>query len=787
MSSEATVAIRFAVRDAEVVRQALERMGKDGETALKKLDTAGQAPSKSLNLVSSVVNDLRGRATGLAVGLGPVGAGLISVGPAGLLAAAGIGALAAGLGRVQEGAKAFGQYAMMMRDLSEQTGFTTPQVQTLIDLLLRHGVAADKSATGLNHLSAEFANAQRGAGELYAELRRIDPALAEQFASARSLGDALNVLAVAESKTDTATASLLNKFAFGRGGAGFGPALLEMAGKGGLGAITDAAVKAGTAIDGGIIERQAAAATESERRARIVEQNWNEAFANIYNKWKDFKNLIGIGPDGEIKISLIVKQATEALFVDITKLPTASIERELANAKQQLSQVADRLANRSAKLPSPDDENYLGEQLFRSTSRPRRQATQDDEKQKKALQERIDLYQQELAFRSKSRDMSLQEGETPAGAINPDRDEEARKRLTRIVENERLRLGLLGDVAKAQEKIEAQNNEIDLKRRNGAAVSDSEAANIKAGQALQVTAGEISIRTRLGVATATERLIQTENELNHLRDIGKISEAQRTDALMLYRKELEATLRTEETRRSNLPGVTGLAREFGDVGKQIDQGLTTSLGNLNTSLVDIETGAKKGSDAIKDMGTQFARTAFGIVNQIFVVQPLAAALRNSLGGISFPGAFQLAPPLPIGPGGAGASSEGTIGGTGLPGFGGRYASGGTLPPGKWGIAGEHGPEPIFSGNAPLIVVPNSGMIDPRSASGSPAGGAPVVNVEVHNYHSGADVQTKQRSDGTLEVHINDMINRAVAGGIGSPRGLVAQALTARDSGRNLRG
>nr|BDD45285.1 hypothetical protein 7 [bacterium] len=40
-------------------------------------------------------------------------------------------------------------------------------------------------------------------------------------------------------------------------------------------------------------------------------------------------------------------------------------------------------------------------------------------------------------------------------------------------------------------------------------------------------------------------------------------------------------------------------------------------------------------------------------------------------------------------------------------FGGFFADGGTLRPGQWGIAGERGPEPIFAGNMPLNVMPNS--------------------------------------------------------------------------------
>lgn len=41
-------------------------------------------------------------------------------------------------------------------------------------------------------------------------------------------------------------------------------------------------------------------------------------------------------------------------------------------------------------------------------------------------------------------------------------------------------------------------------------------------------------------------------------------------------------------------------------------------------------------------------------------------------------------------------------------FGGFFADGGYLPPGKWGIAGEKGPEPIFGGKTGVTVQSNSG-------------------------------------------------------------------------------
>ncbi len=53
-------------------------------------------------------------------------------------------------------------------------------------------------------------------------------------------------------------------------------------------------------------------------------------------------------------------------------------------------------------------------------------------------------------------------------------------------------------------------------------------------------------------------------------------------------------------------------------------------------------------------------------------------------------------------------------------FGGFFADGGYLAPGKWGIAGERGPEPIFGGKTGMTIQPN----------GSSGGGSVVINQSI---------------------------------------------------------
>jgi hypothetical protein len=81
--------------------------------------------------------------------------------------------------------------------------------------------------------------------------------------------------------------------------------------------------------------------------------------------------------------------------------------------------------------------------------------------------------------------------------------------------------------------------------------------------------------------------------------------------------------------------------------------------------------------------------------------------------------------------------------SGLP----KFAEGGTLGAGKWGIAGEAGPELI---RGPANVLPFSKM-------GAQAGGAKVT---VNNY-SGAQVQARQLSDGEILVVVGQMMDQKI--------------------------
>jgi len=159
---------------------------------------------------------------------------------------------------------------------------------------------------------------------------------------------------------------------------------------------------------------------------------------------------------------------------------------------------------------------------------------------------------------------------------------------------------------------------------------------------------------------------------------------------------------------------------------QTIEGLADSMSSIFGVIVS-GTGSVK--DAFADMGRSVAQT----------LEQLAAQLLKS----SIITLLKYLPGLLAGGGGAGINFGGMT-------FGGLYADGGNLGSGKWGIAGENGPEII---HGPANITP----MDKGAGSSN-------VNVTVIN-NSSASVNTRKNTMGDLEIMVEDiMADKAARGG-----------------------
>ncbi len=204
----------------------------------------------------------------------------------------------------------------------------------------------------------------------------------------------------------------------------------------------------------------------------------------------------------------------------------------------------------------------------------------------------------------------------------------------------------------------------------------------------------LAIRERLGVAGVEEitnvRLAQTYDDL---AKAGVKSAEDRATAERIVRREAIETAKAIEVRASSLPGLTKLGQDAADTAKQFDKLGTDSIANLNSSLLDFETGAKSGAEAFKDLEKQVIRSLLNMLNQMLIVAPIAQALRSLFGFVPGVGSSG---PLNLLPSGIGHNAGGT-----------DNWRGGL----SW--VGERGPE--------LLNVPRGAQIIPntRSAAAAP--------------------------------------------------------------------
>ena len=166
-----------------------------------------------------------------------------------------------------------------------------------------------------------------------------------------------------------------------------------------------------------------------------------------------------------------------------------------------------------------------------------------------------------------------------------------------------------------------------------------------------------------------------------------------------------------------------LFRSTSDVAR--DLGLTFS-----SAFEDAIVGGNKLSDVLRGLEQDILR----IVTRKLVTEPLGNFATAALKGLMSPG------------GGAGGGLSGLISSAGSwlsSIFGGFFADGGYLPPGRWGIAGERGPEPIFGGRTGLTV--------------QPAGASTQI---VNHFHlsGAADMRTQQQ----MAARAGESVQRALA-------------------------
>jgi hypothetical protein len=243
-------------------------------------------------------------------------------------------------------------------------------------------------------------------------------------------------------------------------------------------------------------------------------------------------------------------------------------------------------------------------------------------------------------------------------------------------------------------------------------------------------------------AQALKRIIDPADEAGEaVRQLNASVESAFGNTAIARAKQLQAVIDEINKRASADPALR----------KQADQAID--------GLIGVKDRAAETNTAVRDLGLTFSSAFEDAITNISDVRNIIQGLEKDL--LRLGTRELLTKPLfekfseflkPTGGGSSGAGFAGLFDGLKTGGanifasigklFSGGFAGGGLIPPGRWGIVGEDGPEPAFGGRTGLTVRPNDSF-----------GGTTVVNIMAQ------DVNSFNASRAQIAAQIGDAVNR----------------------------
>jgi hypothetical protein len=630
----------------------------------------------------------------LSAGAGPVGTFLSALGPWGIAAAVGLGAVEKMMREVSEGAHELAQKAKMLREFSESTGLTTDQVQQLRIAGVQFGLSTNDIETGVQRFTRAFAELRLGTGGMLDQIRRIRPELADQMAAVRDPAEALVLLGRAMDATkDKFEANALAIAAFGRGGARSAEFIKSFA---------QGISEAGGTLDRDMIEKLVKLEVEIAKMSARAKQNINSIFAipalesEVWwmSKWLAFTE------------SVKNFKASPDLFKLKNGDPSPLLNKLLELGKKYLDPSAAarrRLGLDATGAQSVDESGMItGMSVPLPRARPREATPEYQlETQKKIITVLGDAATAEKKLAAAHAELDLEGGKLKIGTDELTR---AHNLLNESFANTKLQANIsaLGSAATVTEQMTAKVSALRL----------------------QLDKREIDpqyFKRAVGGLADDEAIRKQQDMVNALGDL-----ATSTDVYKLKVMQLDQALKQEKiTQETYAKAVIAAKPEF----QALSEGISAAGQNITSGLTDIVMGTKSVADGFRSMALAVIRSLTEMIIKMEVTIPLMNALKQGASSIfGFGNTSSVVNGVTVYSGsGANAVSAGGAGSTVANVFEGGL-SGGMVG----SLGGRHYVHPAYFDDAPRFA--QGGMIDWG------AGERPIVA------HVGERVLNKQQTD-----------------------------------------
>lgn len=731
------VSIRLSLQNVETVRAGLEKLGSDGQAALKKLEAGSTAPSHGLSAIDKTVDDLKSRVDDAGRSLGPLGTLLTGLGPIGTVAAAG---LAVAVGIMYEMAKAadeLSERAAALKNFAEATGFTTTQVQALTAEGAKFSLTTEQITTGLQRLAVALADAKLGRRELYEDLYRIKPQLAHQVAGANDLPDAYdligNAIRRAEAAHNATQANRIARAAFGRDFGAQGVLAADVSAAGGVNAQAASYQNAGKALDDGLIKRLAQLRAEIQQ----TQQRTKDLTASLFS-------------EDVLQRTLAMDQALERMALHVKEMSEATKGESWG---QWLMRMGAQIGVGDAD-PTGEIREKIEQEMLMASARRRLQSGL-------AAGKRSDTYL-DKSWQPAGR------GDDATASVEKisDAADQAKVPIEAVLADTKKWMAVLGSAATPAEQLKLKVLELAVAQKDHAASAQVAARALQALKDSQTVAAEA---TRESIGLASEAEIVTAGLIKLREDEAKgfirsAAEMQQAEERLL--RSAQERFKQEQVANSAFQGLTRMSQ--GASLQDVDKLATGMLDSLSVASVNAMNAVNQVGTAYNTLGLHinattassnaaaaaflnWGRQAVQSIEQVLfkaiVLAPLLQALglgSGSGGGFSF---FK---------GGSGFADGGIMTSMGpLPLR--RYASGGVTDRPQLAMFGE--------GSKPEAYVPlPDGRSIPAVVSLKGMAGGNNVSSQTHFHISmppGTTPETAREISKNFAGHLNEVMEQVV--------------------------
>jgi hypothetical protein len=474
-------AVRLGIATQEAAAAQLAKVKAQHDATIASVrEHSGQLTVAERAMVGfrNATSGVQGQLVALSAGAGPVGVFLSALGPWGLAAAIGIGAATKAMSAMSEASHELAQKSQELRMFSEATGLTTTQVQALRAEAGKFGLTSEEIQSAIQQFTARFNELRVGQGELLTQVRRVNPALADQMAGAKDAAEAMTLFGQALAQTG----NIFERNALVRAGAGRGGlAAANFFANVDVNALTQSYEAAGKALDKNLIDKLAKLEIEIAKTSAKAKQNIASIFAEDdlqvelrwAKGWLEFSESVkNFSISGDLRYLL-----ESILKIQIggpgTLLGKMGIDYSAGYKVQQPAQITvTPQAPEVVTLPMPRDRpaqadpRYVAEQLRGQITALGDAAT---------FAQRYSLAMQDLAIKGKEAGLTQGQLARANGALA----------ASFALQPLQQRIGLLAELATSTDVVRAKELELQLARARGVEISAKEEARIKERARLQ--------------------------------------------------------------------------------------------------------------------------------------------------------------------------------------------------------------------------------------------------------------------------------------------------------------